>query len=241
MTAPLLDLFVPVLGRPQRAAPFMESLDASQPGDVRVTVVVSSWDHETLEAWMEVRRSFPCGPWLHGRLAIYMLEAEPGSFAQKCNAALALTGEPTMPEPAPWVMLCGDDVAFHRGWLAAALAAGAQRGVCVVGTNTAGPIPDGGTPHPLLRRSYIDEQGASWDGPGSLCHEGYRHNFVDVEIATIAKDRGVWADAPQSIVEHLCHYQGKADVDPTYQISADTVEADRALWNFRSAHYMDTT
>ena len=45
--------------------------------------------------------------------------------------------------------------------------------------------------HLLIRRSYIDEVGASWgtDGkgtPGEVCHDGYTHMYVDDEIVTAA-------------------------------------------------------
>lgn len=236
MTAPLIDILVPVLGRPQNAEPFMESLAASMPGSVSVWALYNPEDEATAEAWRHEARNPPDGPW-----SVWAVECErpPGSFAQKCNEGLRLSAE--WAEPAPWVFLVGDDVQFHEGWAAAALAAGARPNVCVVGVNSAGPLNDGSTPHQLVRRSYIADPGASWDGPGSLLHEGYRHNFCDVELATLAQQRGVWVDAPDAVVEHLCLYQGKAPMDPTYQISVDTVDADRELWTFRSQHFADVT
>lgn len=237
MTAPLIDILVPVLGRPQNAAPFLESLAESKPGHVRVIVAASSWDTETIEAWHQARGVSDI------RCVLLTMEVEPGSFAQKCNRAAVWSD--LLPDAAttqaPWVFLVGDDVQFHDGWAAAALAAGARPNVCVVGVNSAGPLNDGSTPHQLVRRSYIAGPGASWDGPGSLLHEGYRHNFCDVELATLAQQRGVWVDAPDAVVEHLCLYQGKAPMDPTYQISVDTVDADRELWTFRSQHFADVT
>jgi hypothetical protein len=239
MTAPLIDILVPVLGRPQNAAPFMESLINSQPGDVRVIVVASPWDGSTIGAWRELADA---GVGLCPQVVLY--PGNPGSFAQKCNHGARVTRDYAAQwqrTPAPWVFLVGDDVKFHDGWAAAALAAGARPNVCVVGVNSAGPLNDGSTPHQLVRRSYIADPGASWDGPGSLLHEGYRHNFCDVELATLAQQRGVWVDAPDAVVEHLCLYQGKAPMDPTYQISVDTVDADRELWTFRSQHFADVT
>jgi hypothetical protein len=232
VTAPLIDILVPVLGRPQNAEPFLRSLAESDPGAVRVLAVPNADDTATHYAWVETAEThewpFP--------VLVPVYPKEPGSFAQKCNAAARLSGLPGN-DPAPWVFLVGDDVKFHPGWAAAALAAGARPNVCVVGVNSAGPLNDGSTPHQLVRRSYIADPGASWDGPGSLCHEGYRHNFVDVELAALAQERGVWVDAPDAVVEHLCVYQGKAPMDATYQISSDSVDADRALWMFRSQHF----
>jgi hypothetical protein len=231
----VLDLIVPVLGRPHRAWPFVHSLATSGAGGVRVTVVANLADEATAMAWVEARKS----GWLRPDQSMTVLVTilEPGSFAQKCNEAFEVIGRgPGLAGPAPWVMLCGDDVHFHGGWLQAAQRHMANPDVSVIGTNTAGPIPDGGTPHPIIRRSYIDEVGAGWDGPGVLCHE-YRHNFVDVEIALAAQDRGVYVHALDVVVEHLAHYHGKAPMDPTYQISADTVDADRRVFTARAARH----
>lgn len=236
MSAPLVDILLPVLGRPHRALPFMEDLVASMPGDVRLIVIASPWDTDTVVAWHQLETSpFPLTP------TVVLLEREPGSFAQKINYGERMCRQyPLLAarEPAPWIMLVGDDVKPHAGWLPRALAAGARPNVCVVGTDTYGPIPDGQTPHPLIRRSYIAERGASWDGPGVVCHEGYRHNFVDVEIAVLAKGRGVWSDS-DAIVEHCARYQGKAPDDDTYRISDDTVDDDRRLWEFRQAQHAE--
>jgi hypothetical protein len=107
---------------------------------------------------------------------------------------------------APWIFITGDDVRFHPGWLDHAQHIAALTGAHVVGTNDWGNprvmAGEHGT-HLLIRRSYIEEQGASWDGPGVVCHEGYRHNYVDDEIVTVAKQRGVWVSAPGSVVEHF--------------------------------------
>jgi len=228
---PEIDVVVPVLGRPQNAEPLVESLAASG-ADARLVAVPSTFDRPTKDAWAAVAASGPPVP-----VVVLPLGTEPGSFAQKVNHAHRLLG--AVLSPAPWLMLCGDDVRFHPGWAQAALRCADKYNASVVGTNTAGPTPDGGTPHPLIRRDYITERGASWDGPGSVCHEGYRHNFVDVEIATLAIHRGVFFHCVASVVEHHCPYQGKADQDPTYQISSDTVDGDRALWHERSARFAD--
>jgi hypothetical protein len=209
----------------------MEDLVASMPGDVRLVVIASPWDTDTVAAWHQLEASlFTLAP------TVVLLDREPGSFAQKINYGERMCREyPLLAarEPAPWIMLVGDDVKPHPGWLPRA-----RPNVSVVGTDTYGPIPDGQTPHPLIRRSYIAEHGASWDGPGVVCHEGYRHNFVDVEIAVVAKGRGVWSDS-DAIVEHCARYQGKAPDDDTYRISDETVDDDRRLWEFRQAQHAE--
>jgi hypothetical protein len=217
---PAIDVLVPVLRRPHRAGPFMDSLARS---GVAATVwaIAEPGDRPTRRAW---------------RLAganVLVCPRPPGSFAQKCNDGFEHTA-------APWVLLVGDDVRFHPGWLKAAMAY-AHRGALVIGTQTAGTIPDGGTPHPVINRRYVIERGAGWDGPGVLCHEGYRHNFVDVEIALTAQDRGVWAYARDARIEHLHHiHGGKAPVDAVYELGASFLQQDRRHFDRRVRRFRRT-
>jgi len=87
--------------------------------------------------------------------------------------------------------------------------------------------------HMLIRRSYIEEQGASWDGPGIVCHEGYRHWYVDDEIVTAAKLRGEWAMALGSFVEHLHPIWEKGEQDATYELGQSFAKDDAKLWKQR--------
>jgi hypothetical protein len=155
------------------------------------------------------------------------------SFPCKVNEAYSLTTE-------PWVFLCGDDVQFHPGWLDhAQQAAGA--GAKVIGTNDLGNarvMAGDHATHMMIARDYIDEQGASWDGPGVVCHEGYRHWFVDDEIVQAAKQRKVWRPSLGAIVEHMHPYWGKADNDDTYRKGEFRMEKDRILFEKRLAEQM---
>jgi hypothetical protein len=157
---------------------------------------------------------------------------EPVSFARKFNLGVASTTE-------PWVFLCGDDVAFQPGWLDHAQAA-SRDGADVVGVNdlhnprvTAGEHAT----HMLIRRTYIGELGASWDGPGVAAHEGYAHNFVDDEIVTAAKQRGTWAFARHARVEHRHPLWGLAADDGTYRRGREHIEKDKELFEARRAEH----
>jgi hypothetical protein len=214
-------VIVPVMRRPQNAAPFMESLAGSGAGDLaRVYAVVDPDDTATADAWDAA-----------GARVVTLPEGRLGSFAVKANHGYTETTE-------PWVLLVGDDVKFHPGWLDHAQAAAARTSASVVGTNdmhnprvTAGEHAT----HPMLRRSYVDEQGASWGGPGVLCHEGYGHWFVDDEIVRVAKSRGVWVSAEASRIEHLHPMFGLAEDDEVYQRGQATADQDRELFLARSA------
>lgn len=210
-------VIVPVLNRPQNAAPFMASLKASQ-ANATAYAVIGNADAASMVAWTKA--------------GARIIGTNKQTFAEKVNEAFPLTTE-------PWVLLVGDDVRFHSGWLAAAQKVGAS--ASVVGTNDLGNprvLAGEHSCHPLIRRVYIKEQGASWDGPGVVCHEGYGHWFVDDEIVTAAKQRGVWGFAPDSVIEHLHPLWKKGAMDLTYELGATKSEADKALFQARFEQYV---
>lgn len=139
-----------------------------------------------------------------------------------------------------WLFLVGDDVRFHPGWLDHAQAAAGDQ-FHVVGTNDlANPRVMAGrhATHLLIRRSYVDEMGASWDGPKTVAHEGYRHWWVDDEIVAAARQRGVWAMAINSTVEHLHPAWGKGEQDEVYELGQSHAEQDKATFMARCREYM---
>ena len=218
-------VIVPVLGRPGNAAPFMASLAAPGAPLAHVYAVADEADAETIAAWKEA-----------GAKVIAIDRADgsgaPGTFAEKVNAGYRMTAE-------PWLLLVGDDVRFHPGWLDQAQHA-ARDGADVVGTNDMhNPRCAAGewSPHPLIRRAYIDEAGASWDGPKVVAHEGYRHNFPDDEIAAAAAQRGAWVMAPHAKVEALHPLWGNAADDATYALGRKHFEQDKALFEARLVKY----
>jgi hypothetical protein len=226
-------VLVPVLGRPEHAAVFMASLRAST-SLARCYALVDAEDTDALAAWDRAGATVLLDPELR-------LEANdrgqptgnqrPGTFAEKVNFGYRKTGE-------PWLFLVGSDVRFWPGWLDHAQAAAQGDRYHVIGTNDlANPRVLAGdhATHLLVRRSYVDEQGASWDGPGVVAHEGYRHWWVDDEIVTVAKQRHVWAMALGSRVEHLHPAFGKGKMDAVYELGARHVNADKRLFEQRQA------
>jgi hypothetical protein len=218
-------VIVPVVRRPQNAAPFMESLRAST-GMATAYAVCDPEDQATIDAWTAAG-------------AIVLTSPKPldetgvGTFAQKVNTAARVTDE-------PWLFVTGDDVRFHAAWLDHAQAAAGDR-FHVIGTNdlansrvTSGQHAT----HLLVRREYIDRMGSSWDGPGVVCHEGYRHWFVDDEIVTAAKQRGVWQMALGAVVEHLHPLFGKGADDDVYQLGQSHAAEDRGRFEQRCADFL---
>lgn len=221
----VVDVLVPVLDRPRRARPFMDSLRATVPdGDVAVIALPPARDRRSIRTWQ--RAGAVVAPY----------PGYPGTFAEKANYGYRWAAEGRT--PAPWLLLVGDDVAFHPGWLHAALDAAEATGASVVGTNDLGERDDGEQAvHPLIRRSYIADLGASWDGPGVVCHEGYRHNFTDAELAHVARDRKVWAPAPRSVIEHMHWRFDRSGLDSTYELGASSLPEDAALYAERAERY----
>jgi hypothetical protein len=212
-------VLVPVMRRPQNAAPFMRCLRAST-GLATVYVVAHDDDRETIAAWLDA--------------GAQVISGDVTTFAEKVNYGYRQTAE-------PWLLLTGDDVRFRAGWLDHAQHFGNTFGADVVGTNDlANPSVIAGehAVHPLIRRTYVDKMGASWDGPGVVAHEGYRHWFVDNEIVTAAKQRGVWQMALGSVVEHLHPYVGKADTDEVYALGESSAKADEEVFRARCETYM---
>lgn len=203
--------------RPHNAAPFMKSLAASDAGPHTVYAVADPDDIDTQEAW--------------GDAGAHLLVSQRGhTFANKVQHAYLNTVE-------PWLLLVGDDVWFHPGWYQAALAV--SDGFSLISTNDCGnPFVMAGerATHPIIRRTWVDESGASWDGPGVIAHEGYAHQFVDCEWSVKAHDDRVFVYAPDCRIEHLHPTWGHGGLDDVYLLGQSSTAADHRLFTERAAH-----
>jgi len=221
-------IIVPVARR-NNAATFLESLaDSLTPAQrdrVWVYVMGDADDQDTLTAWMDTSVPHFDGVIIDG----YRYLRSMGSFAEKVNRGFSVSDE-------EWIFIVGDDVLFHPGWLDQALEVARTTGKSVVGTNDLGnPAVMAGdhATHLFIQRRYVEAVGASWDGPGVVCHEGYRHWYVDNEIVEAAKRRQEWAPCLGSHVEHQHPYYGKAKTDEVYAIGEAAAANDAALWKHR--------
>ena len=208
-----VDVLVPVLHRPQNVRPLMETLRAS-------TGLATAWF--ICDPDDEVEQSEVLA---HGGRVLTC----PGTFAEKVNHGFTHTD-------APWVFLCGDDVQFRAGWWDQVCDVARRYEANVVGTNDlSNPRVMRGehATHMAIRRTYVEEVGASWDGPGIVCHEGYGHWFVDDEIVTAAKKRGVFQMALAAQVEHFHPMVGKAENDDIYKLGSSNAQKDQALFQRR--------
>jgi glycosyltransferase involved in cell wall biosynthesis len=157
------------------------------------------------------------------------------TYAEKVNIGVAETTE-------SFVCVVGDDVEFKPGWLDAARRMSDR--FDVIGTNDTEGAPRNPdvaagrhADHFFVRRSYIEDDGASLEGPGILAPEVYGHWFTDKEVIELAKARGVFTPCLESVVvHHHPGYDGREDLrqaDPVYMRAVETSEADEKTWRSR--------
>lgn len=214
-------VLIPVLRRPSRVVPVVESIAATSSTDVEIVplFLVSPRDRDELHAidavgaWREVMT------WPAGR----------GDYARKMNLGARLAVD----DGADFVFLGADDLSFWKGWAEIALDHQRRTDVCVVGTNDLGNgrVKSGlHATHSLVHRDYIGC--GSIDATG-LLHVGYHHNFVDDEFVATARFRETFFAARDSIVEHLHPDWGKGPVDQTYEKGKKHFHDDRRLYDSR--------
>lgn len=224
----MIDILVPVLDRPQNAQPLVDSIRANTVVKHRILFLCTPFDVDEINAVHETGADISNMRW----------QAGPGDWAKKINQGYRLTSEPFM-------LLGADDLRFHPGWDTEALRIADETGAGVIGTNDLGnPMVMRGrhATHPLVRRSYVDEQGTI-DEPGQIVHEGYHHQWVDTELVATAQMRREWVFAKGSYVEHMHPFwpdgQGgkKGQMDATYEKALSTSTEDhqhflgrRLLW-----------
>jgi hypothetical protein len=194
-----LCILVPVLGRPHRVGPLLESIEAATP-EAEVLFLLDPDDDAERRAINEAES---------GEIWVG-IQAPGGNYAAKINNGARST-------PRPLLFTGADDLNFHAGWLEHALAA-LTDGIGVVGTNDlCNPRVIGGehATHFLMTREYAERP--CIDGSPGPLFEGYLHEYVDNELIETAKHRGAYAHADDAIVEHLHPMAGKAPMDELYE------------------------
>jgi glycosyltransferase involved in cell wall biosynthesis len=197
---PGIAVLVPVLRRPHRARPLVDSVHDATVVPHRIVFLATAGDDPMIDACHET-----------GELVHVIPPNRVGDYAVKVNTGLRITDE-------PFLFTGADDLRFHRGWDLAALELMADPAIGVVGTQD---LCNGRTlrgehaTHFLVRRRYAVELGTI-DERGKIFHEGYPHEWVDDELVGTAKHRAAWAFADGSVVEHLHPAVGKAPTDALY-------------------------
>lgn len=217
-----LVILVPVLDRPHRVAPLLDSIEAAT-SRARVVFLTDSFDvgeRRAITREHEARHSDD-GLRINER-------PEGGGYAEKINSGVAY---PRIPESL--LFLGADDLVFESGWFEAAMAHMVE-GIEVVGVNDLLPRRRRRRRHAthfLMTRKYAERP--TIDGGRGPLSETYTHCCVDDELIATATARGVYAYAEDSHVRHLHWMNGGAEVDATYQRGIDSIEADKELFHER--------
>jgi hypothetical protein len=203
-------ILVPVLARPHRVAPLLESIAAATPEPYRVLFICDRHDreeHQAIDAVGGDRVTFE------------------GGWARKINRGCALTDEPL-------VVLAADDLSFRPRWLERATAAMTD-GVQVVGLNDLIPRPrrPEHATHFLLTREAAEMP--CLDGSrGPVC-EAYGHWRTDDELIATASKRGMYRYAPDAILEHIGHPMLGGPDDETYAKGRASARRDNRIFRHR--------
>lgn len=208
----MIDILIPVLGRPHLVAPLLENIAAATDVPYRVLFLCSVGDDEEIRAVEDAGAEYR------------LLDNPPasGQYAKKINLGFRETEN-------EWLFLVADDVRFYPQWASIAL----RHDVSVISVNERhnSMVRQGLLAvHPLVKRTYIEECGGSLDGPGTIYHEGYSHNFVDCELSVIARARKEFVFERRSIVQHMHPGFGRGEHDYTYEVGFRDWEEDQALF-----------
>jgi glycosyltransferase involved in cell wall biosynthesis len=192
-----LAVLVPVLLRTHRIQPFLSSLRANTPPVFRV-VFIPDPDDEPMIAAVEKA----------GASDVDVLPVK-ANYARKINAGVEATDEPLL-------FFGADDLKFHPEWLERAKERMTED-IGVVSTNDlCNPRTMRGenATHPLVARWYAESP--TIDGSPGPLYGRYPHEYVDREFSEVARSRGAFAYAVDSVVEHLHPLVGKAPEDDIY-------------------------
>lgn len=213
----MICIVVPVLKRPHRVLPTIQSVRDNTTVPYRLLFVATAGDDEEIATLRMVNADFVVEP-RHGV----------GDYAFKINRGYRESTE-------PYIFTGADDLSFHPGWDTAALAK-MEGSIGVVGTQdrcNRFVLRGEHSTHSLVSRAYADRLGVI-DKPGAILAECYPHEYVDNELVATAKARGAWAFAEDSVVEHLHPCCGKAPTDPSYDRQSRRMAQGRPIFNRRA-------
>lgn len=210
-----LTILVPVLNRPHRVKPVLESAAKATPG-ADVLFIADPDDTDELEVLTCEGADFI---------------APGGTYAEKINLGVRETD-------SPLVFAGADDITFIPGWFEAAKAhlTNQIRVVGVTDDVTERNRLGHHAPHFLIARDYALQPTID-GGRGPFC-EGYGHQYVDDEFLGTARKRGALHIATDSKVQHSHYFDGSGEMDSTYEKGLESRVADRKLWRRRRRLWM---
>lgn len=209
----MIAIICPTLGRPEKLEALVENVHAATSSPHTIYLVMETSDRASIAAsegldTIDVLGSF-------------------GSCAKAVNGGYAASEE-------PFFAVINDDCKLHPGWDTNALARMSEE-THIVGLNDGSGDCKCFT---LARRSYIEAHSGVYDHPNAVYHDGYVSQCVDTEFAFYAQLRGVWADAPDALCEHIHWRFGKADPNhPNYVKARETNQRDIAEYARRKSEW----
>jgi glycosyltransferase involved in cell wall biosynthesis len=203
----MIAVIVPTVNRADMLEALVANIHQATLNDHQIYLVMEVTDHATQEA--------------SKALDVQRVVGTYGSCSVAVNAGYRASTE-------PFVAVVNDDCYFHANWDAHALQYFTDS-IHIVGMN------DGHGDckcFPMVRRAFIEEHSGVFDKPNTIFHT-YKSQGPDTEFAFYAQLRGVWADAPYSIVEHRNWRAGADPNHPNYLKARDTITDDLAEYNRR--------
>jgi len=155
-----------------------------------------------------------------------------GEYVECINYGVAKTKEP--------FIFCGaDDIEFSNRWDIKLLGSFKDDKVNVTGGIDDWTCSRSGVhiSHPLIRRKYIDEQGACFNNKGELYYSGYKHYQCDIEMEQVAWARNCFKLNKDVTIGHNHFVNKKADHDETYDRSFTVFKQDQDLFDSRKKYY----
>jgi glycosyltransferase involved in cell wall biosynthesis len=212
-------VLVPVLARPHRVVPLLESIRDTSP-EAKTLFICDTDDQDEIAAVDDAVHNFG------ERFVDYL--TDDGGYAAKINAGLRY-------DVADLYFLGADDLEFQPGWLEAAFGPIDRGLAAVVGVNDLIPRNRDHATHFLVTSEY-SKRGQT-DGQPGVLHEGYHHWYCDDELIATARSRRAYTYAPSAKVRHL-HPMVGAEDDDTYRKGRQNRQADKALFRRRSRQWM---
>lgn len=212
-----LVILVPMLGRPHRVEPLLDSIHEATP-TARVLFVVTPEDVDVHDAIDRAGKERISVPW-----------RDVGDYARKINEGYLHTTEPL-------IFTGADDLSFQPGWFEAAVHFLDDR-AGVVGTwdKCNRRTKWNHSTHSLVTRTYADL--GTIDEPRKIYHEGYVHEYVDDELVGTAMRRKAYRHARGAVVEHL-HPMAGYPSDDLYERQGERMAASKALYRERRRLWM---
>jgi hypothetical protein len=221
-------VLVPAMKRPGNVKRLVDSFNATNDGTARLYYICDTDDSEQIDAVEAAAFALPSESWIAATRG--------PTFAAKINTGYLNTSE-------SFIFVTGDDVEFTDGWIEAARALSDRYDV--IGTNDSetgrvrNPKVASGnhSDHFFVRRTYVEDEGSSLEGPGIVLAEAYFHFYSDVETIQLAKALGKFTPCLDShVIHHHPGYDGREDLreaDPVYMHAVERSQDDARSFHRR--------